>query len=89
MLLDKGVRPGGVGDVNGISALSIAAKVRNEVIVRILLDKGADRMTTWFRSRTSLIEAIKGGCGTIVKILLDAGSDPQSGKKGETALDVV
>lgn len=41
--------------------LSIAAKVGNEAIVKILLDKGAYRIRKWFRSRTPLTEAIKGG----------------------------
>lgn len=74
MLLYKGVRPGQIADEANVPALSIAAKGGNPLIVRMLLDHGAEVNTIGPRDHTPFFEAVIAESILLMEILLDAQS---------------
>jgi ankyrin repeat protein len=74
MLLDKGVRPGHIADEANVPALSIAAKGGNPLIVRMLLDHGAEVNTIGPRGHTPFFEAVMAESIPLMEMLLDTQS---------------
>jgi hypothetical protein len=70
----------------GNTALPLALHSRHEVVVRLLMENGADIEATDLSGRTPLISAVKSGIDQIVALLLEMRANSDS--SGETALIV-
>jgi hypothetical protein len=88
-LLDKGVSPDAVNDprdVEGKTALQIAAGTGNVAVVQLLLDRGADINAPDVWGGTALFCAAISAQPEMVKLLLKRGADANPNDDGATAL---
>lgn len=69
--------PSNHGDQNGIKPLHYAVAAGHEIVVKLLLDRGAD-VEAESRGKRALHEAIKSPHTNIVKLLLEHGADANS-----------
>ncbi|PQE06837.1 ankyrin 2,3 unc44 protein [Rutstroemia sp. NJR-2017a WRK4] len=90
LLVRRGAR-WDVPDENGRMALPLAAMAGFELVVKDILEKGADVETRWGENDDTLLGiAARGGKHTVVKVLLEKGADREAVNEfGETVGDIV
>ena len=62
------------GDCSGWTPLFCAAKIKNEAVVKLLPEKGADLNSTDTKSKTPLFSAAEGGSEAVTQYLLNSGA---------------
>jgi ankyrin repeat protein len=91
-LNEEGVKVDDVGEdtISQLTPLLKAASVSgNAVVVRVLIDHGADVNRPSSAGQTPLILAAVGGHEGLARVLLEAGADPRAvNNHGQTSLDI-
>jgi ankyrin repeat protein/Zn-dependent protease len=75
-----------LADIDGQTALRLAAALGEREIVGLLLDSGADIEAKSVLRGTPLMAAVASGRADVLKALLDHGADPNAELRGSTAL---
>jgi ankyrin repeat protein len=87
ILLEAGADVDGIG-IAGLTALGVAAKNGNLRVARALLEGGA-KVDVGKYVPSPLFDAVRGGWGEVVRVLLQFGADPYFvGRGGVTVLDL-